>query len=101
MAETTSTGPLGAADFRALVAAVAQAVAAAGSKPLLLSQAEAITFTGLSRSAFFRLKSAGKLPKPVKLDGTEVLYRRADLEKWAERLKSAARPPRGPGEGDV
>lgn len=62
----------------------------APAKPqaLLLTQREAWTFLGLSRSAWFRLRGEGKLPKPVSPDGA-LLWRRVDLERWVERLRAA------------
>ncbi len=96
-ADTTPPIPslMGEADFRRLVAAVVADALAAGVQgrpaPLLLTTAEAIQFTGVSRAGFFRLRSADKLPKPVAVEGIGVRYRRADLEKWAERLKAERR----------
>lgn len=60
---------------------------AAAVPPLTFTQAEAARYAGLSRSGWFRLKSAGLLPKPVHVPGVGVRYRRSDLERWAERLK--------------
>jgi predicted DNA-binding transcriptional regulator AlpA len=57
--------------------------------PLLLRQPAAWRFLGLSRTAFFRFKALGMIPRPVSLPGCDPLYRRADLEKFVERLKSA------------
>jgi predicted DNA-binding transcriptional regulator AlpA len=56
---------------------------------LLLRQPQAWRFVGLSRTAWFRFKSMGLLPKPVSVPGVDALYRRTDLEKFVERLKSA------------
>lgn len=60
---------------------------AAKMAALLLDQRGAWQLLGVSRSAFFRLKSAGLLPKPVRVEGVGVRYRRADLERWTEKLK--------------
>jgi predicted DNA-binding transcriptional regulator AlpA len=57
--------------------------------PLLLDQPAAIAFTGLSRSCWYRLRGAGKLPAPVRVPGSGLHWRRRDLEKWAEGLKAA------------
>jgi predicted DNA-binding transcriptional regulator AlpA len=54
---------------------------------LLLSQREAWEFLGISRSCWFKLKGANKLPKAVSLPDTFPRYRRADLERFAARLK--------------
>jgi predicted DNA-binding transcriptional regulator AlpA len=56
--------------------------------PLLLTQQQAWMFLGVSRSAWFRLRGAGRLPRPVAPDGA-LLWRRADLDRWAERLRPA------------
>jgi predicted DNA-binding transcriptional regulator AlpA len=60
----------------------------------LLSQPEAWAFCGLSRSVWFRLKSAGKLPPPVGSATSNPRWRRADLQRWIERLKPATKRSR-------
>src|SRR5262245_46100452 len=81
-------GIIGRDQFEKFVAAVVAAVKAeAKPLPLLLSQPQAIEYLGVSRPTFYRLKSAGKLPKPVQVEGSGLRYRRADLEKYVERLK--------------
>jgi predicted DNA-binding transcriptional regulator AlpA len=62
---------------------------AAAPLPLLLDQPGAIAFTGLSRSYWYRLRGAGKLPPPVRVPGAALHWRRRDLERWAEGLKAA------------
>jgi predicted DNA-binding transcriptional regulator AlpA len=57
--------------------------------PLLLNQPAAWAFLGLSRSAWFRLKGAGKLPRPVSVPGCGPHWRKTDLEKWVENLRNA------------
>jgi predicted DNA-binding transcriptional regulator AlpA len=59
--------------------------------PLLLDQPAAIEFLGLSRSGWFRLKAAGRLPRPVSVPGAGVgqHWRRRDLERFVEGLKAA------------
>jgi predicted DNA-binding transcriptional regulator AlpA len=57
--------------------------------PLLLPQPAAWIYLGLSRSAWFRLKSANKLPRPVSVPGVGPHWRRSDLEDWVSRLRSA------------
>ena len=47
------------------------------------------TVCGMSRSAWYRLRSADKAPRPVSLPGSHPLYRVTDLEAWVESLKSA------------
>lgn len=82
--------PVGRADFLALVEAVAQAVAdrLAAPLPQTFDQPGAIAYVGVSRSAWFRLKSAGKVPAPIHIDGTGERWRRKDLDQWIERLKA-------------
>ena len=66
------------------------------SLPLLLGQRAAWEFVGVSRSEWFRLKAADKLPAPVSLDGSRPMWRRADLERYVERLRSARPKRKGP-----
>jgi predicted DNA-binding transcriptional regulator AlpA len=59
---------------------------------LLLSQAEAIALVGVSRAMWFRLRSAGRLPRPISVPGnSRPFWRRADLERWVANLKATAR----------
>jgi predicted DNA-binding transcriptional regulator AlpA len=64
---------------------------AQGPGPLLLSQPAAQRYLGISRSAWYRLRAAGKLPAPVSVPGagTGPMWRRRDLEKFVERLRPA------------
>lgn len=66
-------------------AAVAEAVGT--PLPLLLGQPAAMAYVGLSRSSWFRAKSAGQLPRPVYVEGSGERWRRKDLDAWVERLK--------------
>jgi predicted DNA-binding transcriptional regulator AlpA len=51
-------------------------------EPLLVDTDQAIAVCGgIGRATWFRLKSAGKTPAPVKLGG-RVLYRLEDLKLW-------------------
>ena len=59
--------------------------------PLLLTTRQAWQHLGVSRAAFFRLRSADLIPAPVHVPGSGLRYRRADLERWAEKLKPARR----------
>jgi predicted DNA-binding transcriptional regulator AlpA len=54
---------------------------AAAVEPLLVPAPEAARLCGISEATWFRLKSAGKTPEPVKLGG-RVLYRIEDLKLW-------------------
>jgi predicted DNA-binding transcriptional regulator AlpA len=83
-------GPLGREDFLALVDAVADAVVAklgTVTTPQSMSQPAAWKYIGVSRSAWFRLKSAGLLPKPIALAGAGDRWRRKDLDAWLDRMK--------------
>lgn len=71
-------------DARMLLDAVRHAAA---PPPLLLEPRAAWTFLGVSKSAFYRLVAAGDLPAAVNVPGAGPRWRRADLERWAERLK--------------
>lgn len=82
---------LGRADFLALVDAIAAAVAERVRLPVLLSQEEAWAHLGISRAAFFRLKGTTGFPREVNVEGSGVRYRRADLDTWADRLKTGRR----------
>jgi predicted DNA-binding transcriptional regulator AlpA len=57
-------------------------------------------FLGVSRTAFYRLKSQAGFPRPVTLPGAELSYRRADLEAWVARLRAARPKRRGDERGD-
>jgi predicted DNA-binding transcriptional regulator AlpA len=46
---------------------------------------------GLSRSAWFRLRSAGACPAPVSLPGSHPRWRVADLQRWVNNLRPARR----------
>ncbi len=61
-----------------------------GAWPALIAKPWA--YLGLSRSAFFRLRSADKAPRPVAVPGSKrPMYRKADLDKWVEKLPIARR----------
>ncbi len=67
--------------------AVAEAIRPAG---LLLTNAEAAVYTGLSETVWRTAKAKGELPKPVKVPGrTESMYRKSDLDAWVLRLPKA------------
>jgi hypothetical protein len=79
--------PPGGADFAALVDAIRAAIAEATAVPQLLDGVQARQYLGLSKSAWFRAKSAGLLPQAVFVEGAGDKYRRSDLDKFIERLK--------------
>ncbi len=51
-------------------------------------------FVGLSRSAWYRLVSAGQAPAPVSLPGTRPRWRTADLSRWVQTLRPLRRRAR-------
>ena len=81
---------LGREDFALLVDAIKAAVAEAigATVPQLLDQTAAMRYVGLSKSGWFRAKSAGLLPNPVYIDGSGEKWKRRDLDAWVERLKT-------------
>jgi predicted DNA-binding transcriptional regulator AlpA len=56
---------------------------------LLLTQKQSWEYLGVSRAAWYRLRALGLLPRPVQLPGVDLRFRRADLERFAGRLRSA------------
>jgi predicted DNA-binding transcriptional regulator AlpA len=46
---------------------------------------------GMSRSAFYRLLAAGKVPPPIRLEGCRRVWRIKDLERWVSSLKPSRR----------
>ncbi len=52
-----------------------------GSNPLLVSSNAAALMCGISRSAWYKLVSSGKAPRPVKL-GRLARWRRDEVEAW-------------------
>lgn len=79
--------PAGDIDFAELLDAVRAAVVEAAAMPRLLDGKAAMRYVGLSKSAWFRAKSAGLIPAPVYVEGSGDRYRRSDLDKFVERLK--------------
>jgi predicted DNA-binding transcriptional regulator AlpA len=72
-------------------------------EPLLMPAAEAARLCGISEASWYRLKSAGMLPAPVKLGG-RVLWRIEDLRLWIalgcpSRVEFEARRPAANGNG--
>lgn len=51
--------------------------------PAAFRPRDAARYIGVSSATFSRLKAAGKLPQPVKLNGC-VLYPRVHLDRWVE-----------------
>jgi hypothetical protein len=72
---------------------------AAAPTPLLLRQRAAWTYLGVSRTLWFKLKHRPDFPKPVELEGVQY-WRRADLDKFSERLRPARPRRRREPKGD-
>ncbi len=91
----TASVPSGATDFKLLVEAVVRAVVAqiAAPVPQLLDQVQARRYCGLSKSGWFRAKSADLLPKSVFIEGSGERWKRRDLDAWIERQKPTRRKP--------
>jgi predicted DNA-binding transcriptional regulator AlpA len=54
------------------------------AESLLIRSTNAAGLCGISRATWHRLRAAGKLgPEPIRL-GRSVLYRRTEVESWAE-----------------
>ena len=53
------------------------------AEPLLVTAAELAALLNLSKRTLWRLRSAGDLPKPVKL-GNSVRWVRDEIKKWIE-----------------
>lgn len=56
---------------------------------LLLDIKALVAFTGLSRSALYRLIGADLFPKATLIDGAGKRWKRKEVERWAEKLKPA------------
>lgn len=59
--------------------------------PLLIPQAKAPGFVGVSRSAWFHLRSLGELPPPIDIPRVGLCWRKQDLETWVARMKPQKR----------
>lgn len=49
----------------------------------MLNSNDLMALLGIKKSAFYQLKSTGKLPRPVRI-GTIQRWRLADVERWLE-----------------
>ena len=52
----------------------------------LMNVKELSTLLGVSVRTTWRLRSAGKLPSPIRI-GRSVRWDRADIERWVDELK--------------
>src|SRR5260370_6829427 len=68
-------------DLRKCPEAARPASLVAPAEQVLVPAAEAARLCAIGRATWFRLRSAGKTPAPVKLAG-RVLYRVEDLRLW-------------------
>lgn len=59
------------------------------TESILMDVKEAAAMCGVSRSAWYKLSSCGKVPRPVKI-GRLTRWRREELERWI----AADCPPR-------
>lgn len=59
--------------------------------PLLIAADEVARLLNISKRTLWRLLSAGKLPKPVRL-GNAVRWRRDELEQWISQGCPSGRP---------
>lgn len=49
---------------------------------LLLDAGQAAEILGMCRAMFYRLNSAGRVPRPIRLGGKLVRWRRGELTAW-------------------
>ncbi|MFD9146167.1 helix-turn-helix transcriptional regulator [Streptomyces albidoflavus] len=56
----------------------------ATARPTLLKLPEVLTELGMSRAAFYRMRTRGHAPRLVKLPNGQIRCRRADLDAWLE-----------------
>jgi predicted DNA-binding transcriptional regulator AlpA len=59
--------------------------------PALLDGVRAARYVGLSKTGWYRAKSVVGFPKPVRVEGSGLRWRRVDLDAWV----SGMRPARG------
>jgi excisionase family DNA binding protein len=45
---------------------------------------------GISRSTFYEWRAKGRAPRCLKLPNGEIRIRRADFERWLDKLEEAA-----------
>jgi predicted DNA-binding transcriptional regulator AlpA len=87
-------------DLDALADAIAARLSERLEPPAMLDQVAAYRYAGLSRSAWFRLRSAGRTPAPVDAGDGVLRWRRADLDHWVERMRpNRARRSKGRSTG--
>ncbi|MEU9357440.1 helix-turn-helix domain-containing protein [Streptomyces sp. NPDC048301] len=60
------------------------------ARPQMLKLPEVLAEIGMSRAAFYRMRTRGKAPKLIKLPNGQLRVRRADLDAWWRDLEAAA-----------
>lgn len=70
---------------------VAPVVNSANGQTLLIGADELAGLLSVSIATLYRMKSAGKLPRPIPLSRGCVRWRRATIEAWLSECESAGR----------
>jgi len=60
---------------------------AAKPAPQMFAQDDAISYVGVSRTTWFRLRSTGDIPDPVNIEGSGQRWRKIDLDRYLDGLK--------------
>ena len=60
---------------------------------MLLKSEEVSELVKLSRPTIYKMMSAGRFPRPVKIGSRAVRWRRADVEAWIEERPLAGAGP--------
>jgi len=84
----TTTAIDSPADASRMLGLLADRIADAARRPLLICQEDAPGYLGISRRVFFLLKAEGAF-RPVSIGSGNTVYRRTELEAWVRRLKHA------------
>jgi prophage regulatory protein len=63
----------------------------AGDSPLLVRERDLPGLLNISRTSIRRLAAAGKFPKPIKIGGAMIAWRRDDLLAWVNAGCPAAK----------
>jgi predicted DNA-binding transcriptional regulator AlpA len=57
--------------------------------PALLNGVQAARYVGLSKTGWHRAKSVVGFPKPVRVSGSGLRWRKADLDEWVAEMRPA------------
>ncbi|WP_445277733.1 helix-turn-helix transcriptional regulator [Streptomyces sp. DSM 41033] len=60
------------------------------ARPQMLKLPEVLAEIGMSRAAFYRMRTRGKAPKLIKLPNGQLRVRRTDLDNWISNCETAA-----------